>query len=139
MKPYALIRSVLLGNRSWEQFSILLARVSLGMFFAISGANKLFVTSRTRQMYETLAGAGIPFPHFMTYFVSSVEFISGCLLIIGLLSSLCCAALIIQMIVAITTVQLAGTWSETPDVAWDASSVFERKPSAPKSVYLLVM
>jgi putative oxidoreductase len=109
MKPYALIRSVLLGNRSWEQFSILLARVSLGMFFAISGANKLFVTSRTRQMYETLAGAGIPFPHFMTYFVSSVEFISSCLLIIGLLSSLCCAALIIQMIVAILTVQLAGT------------------------------
>jgi putative oxidoreductase len=43
----------------------------------------------------------------MTYFVSSIEFISGCLLIIGLLSSLCCAALIIQMIVAIMTVQLA--------------------------------
>src|SRR5436309_11346965 len=105
MKPCELIRSVLLGNRSWEQFPILLARVSLGMFFAISGGNKLFVASHTRQMYETLAGAGIP--HFMTYFVSSVEFISGCLLVIGLLSSLCCTALIIQMIVAITTVQLA--------------------------------
>ena len=91
MKPYALIRSVLLGNRSWERFPILLARVSLGMFFGISGGNKLFVTSRTRQMSETLAGAGIPFPYFMTYFVSSIEFISGCLLIIGLLSSLCCA------------------------------------------------
>jgi len=107
MKPCELIRSVLLGNRSWEQFPILLARVSLGMFFAISGGNKLFVASHTRQMYETLAGAGIPFPHFMTYFVSSVDFIGGCLLIIGLLSSLCCAALIIDMIVAITTVQLA--------------------------------
>jgi uncharacterized membrane protein YphA (DoxX/SURF4 family) len=107
MKLYELIRSALLGNRSWERFSILLARVSLGTFFAISGGNKLFVASRTRQMYETLAGAGIPFPHFMTYFVSSIEFISGCLLVIGLLSSLCCAALIIQMIVAITTVQLA--------------------------------
>jgi len=107
MKLNALIRSALFGNRSWEQFSILLARVSLGVFFAISGANKLFVPSRTRQMYETLAGAGIPFPHFMTYFVSSVEFISGCLLVIGLLTSLCCAALIIQMIVAIATVQLA--------------------------------
>jgi uncharacterized membrane protein YphA (DoxX/SURF4 family) len=46
-------------------------------------------------VYETLAGAGIPFPHFMTYFVSSVEFISVWLLVIGLLSSLCCAALII--------------------------------------------
>jgi len=101
------VQRVLLGNRSWEQFSILLARVSLGMFFAISGGNKLFVASHTRKMYETLLGAGIPFPDFMTYFVSSVEFISGCLLVIGLLSSLCCAALIIQMIVAITTVQLA--------------------------------
>ena len=47
----------------------------------------------------------------MTYFVSSVEFIGGCLLVIGLLSSLCCIALIIQMIVAITTVQL-GTISK---------------------------
>ena len=107
MKPCELIRSVLLGNRSWEQFPILLARVSLGMFFAISGGNKLFVASHTRQMYETLAGSGKPFPHSMTYFVSSVDFIGGCLLIIGLLSSLCCAALIIDMIVAITTVQLA--------------------------------
>jgi putative oxidoreductase len=58
-------------------------------------------------MYETLAGAGIPLPQFMTYFISSVDFISGCLLVIGLLSSLCCAALIIEMVVAITTVQLA--------------------------------
>ena len=107
MKIPPLIRSVLLGNPSWEEFSILLARVSLGIFFAISGGNKLLVPSRTRQMYETLTGAGIPFPHFMTYFVSSVEFISGCLLVIGLLTTVSCAALIIQMIVAITTVQIA--------------------------------
>jgi putative oxidoreductase len=107
MKPHPLIRSLLLGNRSWEQFSILLARVSLGIFFAVSGGNKLLVPSHTRQMYKTLVGAGIPFPHFMTYFVSSVEFISGCLLVIGLLTTVSCAALIIQMIVAITTVQIA--------------------------------
>jgi len=107
MKLGELIQSFLRGSRLWEQFSILLARISLGVFFAISGGNKLFVTSRTRQMYETLAGAGIPFPHFMTYFVSSIEFIGGCLLVMGLLSSLCCAALIIQMVVAITTVRLA--------------------------------
>src|SRR5262249_58430504 len=40
-------------------------------------------------------------------FVSSVEFVCGCLLIIGLLSTLCCAAFVIDMIVAIITVQLA--------------------------------
>src|SRR6516225_338024 len=108
MKPGEFVRSFLLGRRSWEQFSILLARISIGVFFAISGGNKLFVASRTRQMYETLAGAGIPFPDVMTYFVSSVEFLGGCLLFIGLLSSLCCAALIIQMAVAIKTVRLAS-------------------------------
>jgi putative oxidoreductase len=134
MKPHPLIQSVLLGNRSWEQFSILLARVSLGMFFAISGGNKLLVPSRTRQMYETLAGAGIPFPHFMTYFVSSVEFISGCLLVIGMLTSLCCAALIIQMIVAITTVQLATLPKGLSLLDWLDDFLY-----LPETMYIIVL
>src|SRR6516162_3360466 len=106
MKADALMRFILSGNRSAEEFA-LLARISLGIFFAISGGNKLFVASQYKLMYETIVGAGIPFPHVMTYFVSSVEFVCGCLLIIGLFSSLCCVAFIIDMIVAITTVQLA--------------------------------
>jgi putative oxidoreductase len=77
------------------------------VFFAISGGNKLFVAAHTRKMYKTIAGAGIPFPHVVAYFVSSIEFICGSLLIIGLLSSLCCIALIFDMIAAIATVQLA--------------------------------
>jgi putative oxidoreductase len=103
----SLIRFTFLGNRSLEEFAILLARISLGIFFAISGGNKLFVPSQHKIMYDTIAGAGIPFPQFMTYFVSSVEFVCGCLLIVGLLSSLCCIALIFDMIVALATVQLA--------------------------------
>jgi putative oxidoreductase len=134
MKPYVLIRSLLLGNRSWEQFAILLARVSLGVFFAISGGNKLFVASRTRQMYETLAGAGIPFPHFMTYFVSSVEFISGCLLVIGLLSSLCCVALIIQMVVAITTVQIATIPTGLSFLNWLDELLY-----LPETMYIIIL
>ena len=134
MKRYELIRSALLGNRPWEQFSILLARVSLGTFFAISGGNKLFVASHTRRMYETLAGAGIPFPHFMTYFVSSIEFISGCLLVIGLLSSLCCAALTIQMIVAITTVQLATIPTGLSFLDWLDDLLY-----LPEPMYIIIM
>jgi len=95
------------GGGSLEEFAVLLARISLGVFFAISGGNKLFVASQYKIMYETIVDAGIPFPHLMTYFVSSVEFVCGCLLIIGILSTLCCIALIILMVVAITTVQLA--------------------------------
>jgi putative oxidoreductase len=134
MKLHALIRSMLLGNRQWEQVAILLARVSLGVFFAISGGNKLFVPSRTLKMYETLAGAGIPFPHFMTYFVSSVEFISGCLLVIGLLTSLCCAALIIQMIVAIITVQIATIPKGLSFLNWLDDFLY-----LPEAMYIVVL
>ena len=107
MKVDALMRFILSGNRSLEELVVLLARISLGVFFAISGGNKLFVATQYKLMYETIVGAGIPFPHLMTYFVSSVEFVCGCLLIIGLLSTVCCVVFIIDMIVAITTVQLA--------------------------------
>src|SRR6478672_4362202 len=134
MKPYELLRAALLETRSREQFPILLARVSLGTFFAISGGNKLFVASHTRRMYETLAGAGIPFPHFMTYFVSSIEFISGCLLVIGLLSSLCCAVLIIQMIVAITTVQLATIPTGLSFLDWLDDFLY-----LPETMYVIIL
>jgi putative oxidoreductase len=134
MKLGELIRTFLRGSHSWEQFSILLARISLGVFFAISGGNKLFVSSRTHQMYETLAGAGIPFPHFMTYFVSSIEFIGGCLLIIGLFSSLCCAALIIQMIVAITTVRLTMIPAGLSFLDWLDDFLY-----LPETMYIIIL
>ena len=134
MKPGELIRSFLLGIPSWEQFPILLARISIGVFFAISGGNKLFVASRTRQMYETLAGAGIPNPRFMTYFVSSIEFIGGCLLIIGLLSSLCCAALLVQMIVAIATVRLASITAGLSFLNWLDDFLY-----LPETMYVIIL
>ena len=128
------IRSFLTGSRVSEQLSILLARVALGVFFAISGGKKLFVASRTHQMYETLAGAGIPFPHFTTYFVSSVEFIGGCLLVIGLLSSLCSAALIIDMTVAIITVRLATIQSGISFLDWLDDFLF-----LPETMYIIIL
>jgi putative oxidoreductase len=134
MKPGELIRSFLLGSRSREQVSILLARTSLGAFFAISGGNKLFVASRTRQMYETLAGTGIPLPHFMTYFVSGIEFIAGCLLVMGLLSCLCCAALVIQMIVAITTVRLATIPAGLSFLDWLDDFLY-----LPETMYIIIL
>src|ERR1044071_4495673 len=106
MNAEAGMRFMLCGNRALQEGTVFLARISLGVFFAISGGNKLLFTSHYDLMYETIA-AGIPFPHFMAYFVSSVEFVSGCLLVIGMFSTLCCVALIFTMIVAIATVQLA--------------------------------
>jgi putative oxidoreductase len=103
-----LVRFTLLGNSGWEQYAILLVRVSLGLFFAISGANKLFVAGSRQTMYETLVKATVPFPRLMTFFVSGVEFLGGFLLIVGFLSSLACVALLVDMLVAILTTSLSA-------------------------------
>jgi len=98
-----LVQFALLGGGDSEQYAILLVRVSLGLFFAISGANKLFVADRKQIMYETLVKAKVPYPHLMTYFVSAVEFVGGLLLAVGFLSSLASVALLVDMLVAILT------------------------------------
>lgn len=87
MEAERLIRFGLLGNANLEPYAILIVRVALGLFFAISGGSKLLVASRTQAMYETLVAAKVPLPRLMTYFVSLVELVGGCLLILGLLSA----------------------------------------------------
>jgi putative oxidoreductase len=103
-----LVQFALLGNSVLEQYAILLVRVSIGLFFAISGANKLFVADGTKPVYETLLKAKVPFPRVMTYFVSGVEFVGGFLLTVGFLSSLACVALLVDMLVAILTTKLSA-------------------------------
>jgi putative oxidoreductase len=103
-----LVQFALLGSGDSEQYAILLVRVSLGLFFAISGAKKLFVADGTQTMYETLVQAKVPFPRLMTYFVSSVEFVGGLLVTVGFFSSPACVALLADMIVAILTTKLSA-------------------------------
>ena len=98
-----LVQFALLGSSDLEQYAILLVRVSIGLFFAISGANKLFVAGGTKPVYETLVKAKVPFPRLTAYFVSGVEFVGGSLLTVGFLSSPACVALLIDMIVATLT------------------------------------
>ena len=98
-----LIQFALLGNRDVEQYAILLVRVSIGLFFAISGANKLFVAGGTKPVYDTLVKAKVPFPRQTAYFVAGVEFVCGSLLTVGFLSTPSCVALLIDMAVATLT------------------------------------
>jgi putative oxidoreductase len=98
-----LVQFALLGSSDLEQYAILLVRVSMGLFFAITGANKLFATGGMKAIYETLVSAKVPFPHQTAYFVSGVEFVGGALLTVGFLSSPACVALLIDMVVATLT------------------------------------
>jgi putative oxidoreductase len=113
-----LIRFVLSGSHELEVYAILAVRIALGMFFAISGANKLFVPRQTQVMYETLVAANVPLPRLMTYFVSSVEFVGGCLLIVGLLSTVACFALLGDMLVAILTTKLSALPKGVSPLNW---------------------
>ena len=89
-----LVQFALTGSSDLEQYAILLVRVSIGLFFAISGATKLFVAGGTKPVYETLVKAKVPFPRQTAYFVSGVEFVGGSLVTLGLLSSPACLALL---------------------------------------------
>jgi putative oxidoreductase len=113
-----LVQFALLGSSDLEQYAILLVRVAVGLFFAISGANKLFVAGSRQTMYETLVAAKVPLPHLMTYFVSGVEFVCGSLVTVGFLSSLACVALLIDMLVATLMTKLSAVPKGLSSLNW---------------------
>jgi putative oxidoreductase len=113
-----LVQFPLLGSNDLEQYAILLVRVSIGLFFAISGANKLFTAGGTKPVYETLVKSQVPFPHQMAYFVSSVEFVGGSLITVGFISSPACVALLIDMTVAVVTDALSTIPKALSPLSW---------------------
>jgi putative oxidoreductase len=128
-----LAQFALLGRSDSEQYPILLVRVAIGLFFAISGARKLFVAGSRQTMYETLIRAKVPFPNLMTYFVSSVEFVGGCLVATGLLSSPASLALSIDMAVAILTSKLSAMPKGLSPLEWVDNLLY-----LPEVLYVLI-
>ena len=128
-----LAQFALLGNSDSEQYAILLVRVSIGLFFAISGARKLFLVVSRQTMYETLTRAKVPFPKLMTYFVSSVEFVGGSVLAAGLLSSLASVALLVDMAVAILTTKLSAMPKGLSPLEWIDNLLY-----LPEVLYVLI-
>ena len=112
------VQFTLLGSSDLEQYAIALVRVSIGLFFAISGANKLFVAGGTKPVYDSLVKAKIPFPHVMAYFVSGVEFVGGSLVALGFLSSPACMVLLIDMIVATLTSAISTLPEGLSPLSW---------------------
>jgi len=101
-----LIRIVLQGEPKWEWLPALVARVSMGLFFAISGWNKLFTAAHWKGLLGAMIATGLPFPKFLSLFLASVEFYGGALLTIGFMSTFFSIALAFAMIVALVTVEI---------------------------------
>ncbi|WP_444936054.1 DoxX family protein [Microbulbifer sp. JMSA004] len=101
-----LIKKLLIGDRSWEWIPILVARLSLGLFFSVSGYNKLFDPKKHEDLINLMNEIGMPFHESMAIVLASIEFFGGLLLFVGLLSTPVAIVLTITMIVAIATVEI---------------------------------
>ena len=97
----------------WQGMGILLARLSVGLLFAISGGSKLFAPARRDEMRRTITAAGLPSPASSAVLISSVEFIAGIFLVLGFLTPLCCLLLIGNMLGALCTTVIPGMKSSS--------------------------
>jgi putative oxidoreductase len=97
---------------------ILLFRIALGLFFFVSGFNKLFVPENQKIMLETITDAGFPMPALVAVFVASCETIFGMFLAMGLLTRLSALFLMIISIVALLTVGIHQIPSGLNAMTW---------------------
>ena len=97
------IQNALTMLHAAEWMPVTAARVLIGIFFCISGGTKLFVPAQFRVMEQTMVQSHIPFPRANALFVATVEFACGAGLALGLLTPLCAAMLMGDMLVAIAT------------------------------------
>lgn len=80
---------------------ILLFRITVGVFFAISGFYKLFNEHRHATFVRTLQECGI-WPG-MCWFVAGVEFLGGLAVVFGVLTQLALLGLLAILVVAFVT------------------------------------
>lgn len=81
-------------------FADAILRMTVGVFTAISGGNKLFVASRHASYCETLTRLGIPCVWFMRWWVAGWAFVGGIMLTLGLFTTFAAGVLLIIYLVA---------------------------------------
>ena len=93
-------------NNKFNQLSLTLLRIVLGIIFVYHGYIKLFVKGNLPATASFFAQIGIPLANASAVLVAFVEFIGGLLLLIGLLTRLASVILILEMLVAFFMVHL---------------------------------
>ena len=127
------IQSTLTMLRAGEWVPVTAARLLIGFFFCISGGTKLFVRSQFGVLEQTMVQIHVPFPHATALFVAMVEFACGAGLALGLLTPLCAAMLMADMIVAISTTSIY-TIHASSFLAWMDDFLY-----LPEVLYVLVL
>ena len=127
------IKTFLVELHAWTWIGILVARVTVGSLFLLSGGGKLFVKERREQMGKTLREAQIPFPELNAVFVATVEFVFGSLLIAGAATPVACLMLSGVMVVAILTSAVRRIEASSP-LGWLSEFFY-----LPEVLYLVML
>lgn len=98
--------TITLEKAKW--LPLLLARLSIGSIFIISGWGKLHNIPKVIGYFTDL---GVPMPEFNAHLVAATEFSCGTLILLGLLTRLASIPLTITMIVAILTAKISDIHS----------------------------
>jgi putative oxidoreductase len=128
-----MIQSVLTMLRYGEWMPVTVARALIGIFFCISGGTKLFVPAQFGVLEQTMVQIRTPFPHATALFVATVEFACGAGLALGILTPLCAAMLMVDMIVAIATTSI-HTIRASSFLAWIDDFLY-----LPEVLYVLIL
>jgi putative oxidoreductase len=127
------VRTLLSELHAWQWVGVLVARAAVGLLFLLSGRDKLFVRARREQMRQALLEAGVPFPEFNALFVSTVEFGSGLLLILGALTPIACIMLSGVMVMAVATTAIRNIKATRP-LDWLSEFLY-----LPEVLYLVIL
>jgi putative oxidoreductase len=99
-KLMTLVLRLRASAKKMEWLALLVARITVGLEFAVSGWGKVHNLEKVTGFFGEL---GIPAPGFNAVLASFTELISGALLLVGLGSRLASFPLIVTMLVAIVT------------------------------------
>jgi len=93
------------GGRKLQGWGLTILRVVVGIVFFVHGGQKLFVYG-VGGVAGLMGQIGIPLPMLSAAVVTTVEFLSGAALVVGLFTRWAAILLAINMLVAIMTVHL---------------------------------
>jgi putative oxidoreductase len=113
------ITALMRGGLNVPDLADLIIRGSVGVFFAISGGNKLFVPERHMSLRRNLAKNRIPCASPMAWWVAGWELVAGAMLAVGLFSAFAAMVLLIICLVACSCEANAKVAAYKPINVWD--------------------
>ena len=93
-----------MAKKTYNEWSLTLLRIVLGVIFLYHGYLKLFVAGGFTGTVNFLASIGMPVPLYSALLVSVVEFAGGLFLILGVVTRWSSALLLVDMLIALFVV-----------------------------------